>query len=221
MELLIITPYILQTVEVEDGDDINPDNPVIPLQQFEQQSDNSADNNIHGTQNIILNYFYLVSLLYILIVLVDRPSTPAIPPHITVRPVVDHRRHGLHLNNLPYYSKNEMKWSNKPFVSNFLNISPPVPELSTTYMTLSPIEYFSKYFPEVEFENMAKFTNIYAKQNNFVKYVDTTPSEMKVFVGIHLKIGCLKHTRIRVYWTNEDRVNIIADNMSRNRFFFS
>lgn len=112
-----------------------------------------------------------------------------------------------------------MKWSNRPFVSNFLNISPPAPELSTTYMTLSPIEYFSKYFPEVEFENMAKFTNIYAKQNNFIKYVDTTPSEMKVFVGIHLKIGCLKHTRIRLYWTYENRVNIIADNMSRNRFF--
>lgn len=32
-------------------------------------------------------------------------------------------------------------------------------------------------------------------------------------------IGCLKHTRIRLYWTNEHRVNIIADNMSRNRFF--
>lgn len=44
MELLI-TPYIPQTVEVEDGDDINPDNPVIPLQQFEQQS----DSNIYGT----------------------------------------------------------------------------------------------------------------------------------------------------------------------------
>jgi len=108
---------------------------------------------------------------------------------------------------------------NKPFVTNFLNISPPIPELSTTYKTLSPIEYFIKYFPEVKFENMAKFTNIYAKQNNFINYVDTTPSEKKVFVGIHLIIGCLKHTRIRLYWSYEFRVNIIADNMSQNRFF--
>ncbi|CAI6343484.1 unnamed protein product [Macrosiphum euphorbiae] len=146
-----------------------------------------------------------------------RPSTPAIPPcHIAIRPVVEH---GLHLNNLPYYTKNEIKWSNRPFVSNFLKISQPAPELSTTYKTLLPIEYFSKYFPEEEFENMAKYTNIYAKQNNFIKYVDTTPSEMKVFVGIHLKIGCQKPSRIRSCWTNEDRVNIIADNMSRNRFF--
>jgi len=52
-----------------------------------------------------------------------------------------------------------MKWSNKPFVTNSLNISPPIPELSTTYTTLSPIKYFIKYFPEVEFENMANFTN--------------------------------------------------------------
>lgn len=155
--------------------------------------------------------------LYILIVLIARPSTPAMPLcHIVIRPVVEH---GLHLNNLPYYTKNEIKWSNRPFVSNFLKISPPAPELSTTYKTLLPIEYFSKYFPEEEFENMAKYTNIYAKQNNFIKYVDTTPSEMKVFVDIHLKIGCQKPSRIRSCWTNEDRVNIIADNMSRNRFF--
>jgi len=42
---------------------------------------------------------------------------------------------------------------------------------------------------------------------------------MKVFVAIHLEIGCQKPSRIRLCWTNEDRVNIIADNMSRNRFF--
>ncbi|XP_060865565.1 piggyBac transposable element-derived protein 3-like isoform X1 [Metopolophium dirhodum] len=184
----------------------------LPMHQLEQQSDNNVNETVEdeheplqqGEQQSDNNAY-------------ARPSTPAIPPHhIAIRPVVEH---GLHLNNLPYYTKNEIKWSNRPFVSSFLKISPPAPELSTTYRTLSPIEYFSKYFPEEEFENMAKYTNIYAKQNNFINYVDTTPSEMKVFVGIHLKIGCQKPSRIRLCWTNDDRVNIIADNMSRNRFF--
>eukprot|EP00102_Acyrthosiphon_pisum_P022242 XP_016659452.1 PREDICTED: piggyBac transposable element-derived protein 3 isoform X3 [Acyrthosiphon pisum] len=188
-----------ETVE----DEQQSDNNAYETVEDEQQSDNNAYETVEDEQQSDNNAY-------------ARPSTPAIPPrHIARRPVVEH---GLHLN-LPYYTKNEIKWSNRPFVSNFLKISPPAPELSTTYKTLLPIEYFSKYFPEEEFENMAKYTNIYAKQNNFIKYVDTTPSEMKVFVGIHLKIGCQKPSRIRSCWTNEDRVNIIADNMSRNRFF--
>ncbi|KAF0689585.1 piggyBac transposable element-derived protein 3-like [Aphis craccivora] len=42
---------------------------------------------------------------------------------------------------------------------------------------------------------------------------------MKIFVGVHLLIGCLKQTRIRLHWTSDFRVNLIADSISRNRIF--
>jgi len=121
--------------------------------------------------------------------------------------------------NLPYVDKKDIKWDMKPLVCNEIDIQEPVPELSTIYKTLNPLDYFMNYFPEGEFEKMAKYTNIYAKQKNKLDFHDTTSSEMKVFVGVHLLIGCLKHTRIRLYWTSDFRVNLIADSISRNRYF--
>lgn len=121
--------------------------------------------------------------------------------------------------NLPFVDKKDIKWDMKPMVSNEIDIEQPVPELSTIYKTLNPLDYFMNYFPEGEFEKMAKYTNIYAEQKNKLNFHDTTSSEMKVFVGVHLLIGCLKHTRIRLYWTSDFRVNLIADSISRNRFF--
>lgn len=124
--------------------------------------------------------------------------------------------------NLPFVDKKDIKWDMKPLVCTLcseFDIQQPEPELSTIFKTLSPLDYFMNYFPEEEFEKMAKYTNIYAKQNNKLNFHDTTSSEMKIFVGVHLLIGCLKHTRIRLYWTSDFRVNLIADSISRNRFF--
>lgn len=120
--------------------------------------------------------------------------------------------------NIPFVKDTDIKWSNKPFMSKPLNIQVLVPKLSTTHQTLSPIEYFMNYFPEIEFENMAKYTNLYAKQKCIENYVDTTPEEMKVLVGIYLIIGCRKNTSFDWYWGDHLKINLIADNMSLDRF---
>lgn len=83
----------------------------------------------------------------------------------------------------------------------------------------SPIVYFMKYFTEEAFNEMAAYTNIYAVRQNTFNWIKTTASEMKVFVRIHTMIGILSFPRTRMYWENEFRINLIADNMSRNRFF--
>ncbi|CAI6348887.1 unnamed protein product [Macrosiphum euphorbiae] len=120
--------------------------------------------------------------------------------------------------NLPFVQNTDIQWTNKPFMSKPLNVQALVPEISTTHQTLSPIEYFMNYFPEVEFENMAKYTNLNAKEKCIENYVDTTPGEIKVFVGIHLIIGCFKNPCFHLYWKDNFRINGIADNMSLDRF---
>lgn len=119
--------------------------------------------------------------------------------------------------NLPFVQNTDIKWTNKPFMSKPLNVQALVSEISTIHQTLSPIEYFMNYFPEVEFENIAKYTNLYAKQKCIENYVDTTPGEIKVFVGIHIIIGCFKNTSFHWYWEDNFRINGIADNMSLDR----
>lgn len=84
---------------------------------------------------------------------------------------------------------------------------------------LSPIEYFMRYFTEEAFTEMAAYTNIYAIQQNTANWIQTTASEMKVFVGINTMMGLLGFPRVRMYWEHEFRINIIADNMTRNRLF--
>jgi len=120
--------------------------------------------------------------------------------------------------NLPFVKNTDIKWTNKPFMSKPLNIQASVPKPSKTHQTLWPIKYFLNYFPKLEFENMAKYTNLYAKQKCIEKYVDTTPGEMKVFVGIHLVIGCNKKSNFHWFWDDDLKIDFIADNMSLDRF---
>lgn len=42
---------------------------------------------------------------------------------------------------------------------------------------------------------------------------------MKDFVSVHLVMGCLNFPRIRMYWEERTCINIIANNMCRDRFF--
>lgn len=62
-------------------------------------------------------------------------------------------------------------------------------------------------------------TNIYAEQKLTNQWVQTTSVEMKIFVGIHLMMGVLNLSRVRMYWQKKFRIDIIANNMTRNRFF--
>ena len=69
------------------------------------------------------------------------------------------------------------------------------------------------------FEKIVYYVNLYAIQNSQTRYKPTNYNEIKRFIGIRFIMGCLKYPRVRLYWENATTVNIIIENMSRDRFF--
>lgn len=51
------------------------------------------------------------------------------------------------------------------------------------------------------------------------RFKPTDMNEMKRLIGIHIIMGNLKYPRVRLYWEKNFEVNIIAQNMPRDRFF--
>ncbi|XP_067944430.1 piggyBac transposable element-derived protein 3-like [Watersipora subatra] len=82
----------------------------------------------------------------------------------------------------------------------------------------SPVEAISKFFSKKIFESMADLTNRYHTQHSG-KSLKVTPAEIKTFFGISLVIGCIGMKRLRMYWEKKTKVPIVANAMTRNRFF--
>ncbi|CAK1588731.1 unnamed protein product [Parnassius mnemosyne] len=81
-----------------------------------------------------------------------------------------------------------------------------------------PIEYFLRYIPEVMFEIISNYSNqtyLLKKGQN----LNTTKEEIKLFFGISIAMSYLGLPRIRMYWANRTRVAMIADRMTRDRYF--
>ncbi|KAE9522588.1 hypothetical protein AGLY_017010 [Aphis glycines] len=143
-----------------------------------------------------------------------------IPPtdEVSVPNIVSDTNTSPILKQFSTFAKSSIKWLCKPMKQkNIVLRSLEQTEFPSTIPP--PISYFMKYFPEEAFSKMAIFTNIYAEQKSTNKWVQTTSAEMKVFVGIHLMMGVLNLPRVRMYWQKEFRIEIIASNMTRNRFF--
>ncbi|KAK2711600.1 hypothetical protein QYM36_012674 [Artemia franciscana] len=51
------------------------------------------------------------------------------------------------------------------------------------------------------------------------KSVCDTGSELKVFTGINIVMGCLRYPRIGMYWSSRLRTPLVTEKMTRNRFF--
>jgi len=114
--------------------------------------------------------------------------------------------------------KRDIKWSQIPFSQPALFLEP-VELPNYPKKILTPLDYFSKYFSENDFASMSKFTNIYAEQKLSTNFKTCSASEIKILVAIHMMFGVLKYPRTSMYWQEKYRVNIVADNMTRNRFY--
>jgi len=94
-------------------------------------------------------------------------------------------------------------------------------------------DYFSLFVPEEIYEIMSTETNRYANDyltkntatirpnSRYKKWKDTTPEEMKMFVGITIAMGIITQLDTSEYWTT-DEVNetpFFRKCMSRDRFW--
>lgn len=81
-----------------------------------------------------------------------------------------------------------------------------------------PIDYFFKYFDNEFFQLIDNQTNInYFQQKG--RLLKSEMDEIKRFVGITLAMSALGYPRINMYWKTSFRVPLIADHMTRDRFF--
>jgi len=117
-----------------------------------------------------------------------------------------------------FVDKRSIKWKKQPFVPSKFSLEVlekrHFPEEIPT-----PLDYFMKYFPDNEYEEMATYTNTYAQHNGKLIWIETNSREMKIFVGVHLLMMVFGVPRIRMYWEQKSRINIVADNITINRFF--
>lgn len=103
-------------------------------------------------------------------------------------------------------------WKKAPYIDkpHDYDHSTPAPELR------SPTEYFSDYFDDDFYENMALCTNLYYLRKTG-KVLNTTKQEIKKFVGIHLIMGILSYPRLAMYWRHNIKIEMIVSAMTRDR----
>ena len=77
---------------------------------------------------------------------------------------------------------------------------------------------FSKKFVIDEFIDLVALkTNYYSMLKQGIE-LNTTANEIKILIGVYLRMGIAKFHSVRAYWEIDTRYAPVADCMSRNRF---
>lgn len=79
------------------------------------------------------------------------------------------------------------------------------------------MEYLDDYFNEEFFEQSAICTNNYYMRRSG-RILNTSSSELKKLVGIHLIMGVIPYPRLFMYWRAGVRLDMVANIMPRERF---
>src|SRR5207248_8861663 len=86
----------------------------------------------------------------------------------------------------------------------------------------SPWTFFQLCFPSSIFDNWSQQTNLYAAQKQCThkdpEWINTSPEEMKAFLGVHIWMSIIQLPEISMYWNQRTRQNIIAKVFTRERF---
>ena len=65
---------------------------------------------------------------------------------------------------------------------------------------LSPLDYFSKFFPDTLLEAIVDQTNLYSVQKS-LKSVGTNVDKMKTLIGMEILMGIIKSPSYCNYWS--------------------
>jgi len=107
---------------------------------------------------------------------------------------------------LEYIDKRNIGWKRQPLVPSNIVLNKPNEHIIYPNSIPTPFEYFFKYFPQSEYENMANYTNTHAEQIGRLNWRPTNSKDIKIFVGIHLCMGVLNFPRIHMYWGKKSRI---------------
>lgn len=83
---------------------------------------------------------------------------------------------------------------------------------------MDPFQYFQKYIGEDFFKDVAMFSNM-REVSVTGQSLNTSAVEIGKFFGCSMLIGIYALPRFRMSWAHDTRVPIIADNITRDRFF--
>lgn len=83
----------------------------------------------------------------------------------------------------------------------------------------SPLTYFMRYIPEPLFDDMVKYTNKYAEQQNTKKWKPIEKLEIKQFIGLQIMMGNLKLPRVEMYYGKELQCQMFKDSIPLYRFY--
>jgi len=82
----------------------------------------------------------------------------------------------------------------------------------------SASSYIKKYLPDSHFDEAALFTNMYA-MSKLGKELKTCANEIKVLYEAHAMIDIIKYPRIHMHWQRGIQFDLIAQVITRDRFF--
>ncbi|CAK1591639.1 unnamed protein product [Parnassius mnemosyne] len=114
-----------------------------------------------------------------------------------------------------YYSPED--WNG----TNFSHIIPELNQPSYKPRELHdwrPEDFLADYIDDQLLQNITVQTNrTYIK--NYGRSLGLTVKELKVFFGITFVMSCLNYPQLRMFWSKKWKIPIVAENMTRDRFF--
>lgn len=134
----------------------------------------------------------------------------AIEPAVFEEPIVPQHTSKKEIRNIKWVHILRHEETVEP--TGFLDIN------NTRDSVKEPLDYYSEYFSDDFYEELAAFTNLYATQCN-VAFEKTDKSEIRKFMAIHIFMGALRLPQVRDYWEKGSRQEFVSDAMTRKRFF--
>lgn len=115
------------------------------------------------------------------------------------------------------YQQFNQEWTHNSFMPDIKNLQQPA-YLMHDRSQWNPMDFLLEYIDDDLLEKVVIATNRTAVSKTG-KSLTLTLKELKIFIGANFIMSCLRFPKIRMYWSRKWRVPIIADSITRDRFF--